>query len=79
MNEDPAVRFQRVLRENNLNVQLLKPTVRFIEGGGIVIDPPLLQVTDFNANTPAAPVDTAKEEPNGVSGTPQAEANETAN
>ncbi len=43
-----ATRFQKVLQENNLTAQLTRPEVKFIENGGVIIEPQRLfiQFTD---------------------------------
>lgn len=36
--------FNQLCADNNLGIQLSKSTVRYIENGGLIVDPPKLQV-----------------------------------
>lgn len=40
-----ATRFQQLLNDNNLTAQLTQPTVKFIQGGGLIISEPQLLIT----------------------------------
>lgn len=43
--ESAVERFQRILDENNLAINLQDPQLRGINGGGIIIEKALLQIT----------------------------------
>lgn len=48
--ENPEVRFNRIIKENNLTLALSKPVIKYVDGGGIIVEQSLLQVTFADPN-----------------------------
>lgn len=43
--ETPSERFNRIVLENNLSIVFLRPNVKYIENGGVIVEQPQLQVS----------------------------------
>lgn len=46
--EDSVSKYQRVIRENNLQVQFAKPVIRPLEDGAVLIERPQLLISDVS-------------------------------
>jgi len=51
-NIEPHILFNKLLEENNLTAQLVKPKVRYLEDGAILVEQPQLLVYYTNPITP---------------------------